>query len=330
MLKVALPVAGTGSRLRPFTLTKPKCLLSIAGKTLLEHIFDSFAGLEVSGKILVAGYLSDDIEAFVGQHGWSDTKVVLQEWPQGLGEAISLCLPEVSDDEALLIILGDTLFEADLSFLATSTTNVLMTRKVEDPRRFGVAVKDENGRVTKLVEKPQQFISDEALVGIYYIKDVALLRKALTELIEHDERTRGEFQLTDALQKMVAAGADFRTSPLESWLDCGTPETLLATNGHVLAKHSEEFSGHEFAGTTIIPPCYIGKNVSIYDSTIGPNVTIDDGVRIATSKLSDCLVNENAKIENSELKNSIIGEKACVSGLRGSFFLGDFSKATSI
>lgn len=330
MLKVALPVAGTGSRLRPFTLTKPKCLLSIAGKTLLEHIFDSFAGLEVSGKILVAGYLSDDIEEFVETRGWSDTKVVLQERPQGLGEAISLCLPEVSDSESLLIILGDTLFEADLSFLAHSTTNVLMTRKVEDPRRFGVAVKDESGRVTKLVEKPQEFISDEALVGIYYIKDVALLRKSLTELIANDERTRGEFQLTDALQKMVAAGAEFRTAPLESWLDCGTPETLLETNGLILEKHSEEFSGHEFAGTTVIPPCYIGKNVSIYDSVIGPNVTVDDGVRIASSKLSDCLVNEYAKIEDSELKNSIIGEKSRVTNFRGTVFLGDFSKATSL
>lgn len=321
-MKVILPVAGTGTRLRPFTLTRPKCLLSVAGKTLLEHICDSFASLNISGKILVAGYLSDCIETFVKEKNWLNTDIVLQQNPQGLGEAISLCMPIVSDDEPLLIILGDTLFEADLSFLANAKTNVLLTRKVKDPRRFGVAVKDESGKVTKLVEKPQQFVSDEALVGIYYIKDVAALRNSLNYLIENNIRTRGEFQLTDALQKMVEDGCDFRTSPLGAWLDCGTPETLLETNGIVLQK-SSLVSQPEFPGTTIIPPCYFGKGVEVTDSVIGPNVTLDDGVKIINSKISDCLIGNETVVENSSIKQSVLGECALVRNMQGRAFIGD-------
>lgn len=321
-MKVILPVAGTGTRLRPFTLTRPKCLLSIAGKTLLEHICDSFASLDVSGKVLVAGYLSDSIETFVKEKNWENTDIVLQQNPQGLGEAISLCMPIVSDDEPLLIILGDTLFEADLSFLAKAETNVLLTRKVNDPRRFGVAVKDESGKVTKLVEKPQEFVSDEALVGIYYIKDVAALRASLNYLIENNIRTRGEFQLTDALQKMVEDGADFRTSPLGAWLDCGTPETLLETNGIVLQKSNNNVKT-DFPGTTIVPPCYIGNNVEISNSTIGPNVTLDDGVKVSGSKLTDCLVGFNTVVENSNIKLSVLGENALVRNMQGRAFIGD-------
>lgn len=323
-MKVILPVAGTGSRLRPFTLTRPKCLLSIAGQTLIEHICDSFALLDVTGKILVAGYLSNCIEQFVKEKNWQNTKIVLQENPQGLGEAISLCMSSVSDDEPLLIILGDTLFEADLSFLATAETNVLLTRKVEDPRRFGVAVTDASGKVTKLVEKPQEFVSDEALVGIYYIKDVAALRASLNYLIENNIRTRNEYQLTDALQKMVADGYVFKTSPLAAWLDCGTPETLLETNGTVLAK-STKTSAPEFPNTTIIQPCYFGEGVEIKDSVIGPNVTVDAGVKIVSSKISDSLVGAGSVVENSDIKLTAIGENAVVRNMKGRGFIGDYT-----
>lgn len=321
-MKVILPVAGTGTRLRPFTLTRPKCLLSIAGKTLLEHICDSFKSLSVSGKVLVAGYLSDCIEDFVKTKNWQNTDIILQKNPQGLGEAISLCMPIVSDEEPLLIILGDTLFEADLSFLANAETNVLLTRKVKDPRRFGVAVKDADGKVVKLVEKTQEFVSDEALVGIYYIKDVALLRKSLNYLLENDIRTRGEFQLTDALQKMVEDGADFRTSPLTAWLDCGTPETLLETNGTVLQK-STLAPAPAFPDTKIIQPCYIGQNVEISGSTIGPNVTVDDGVKIKDSVISDSLIGCNTVVESSNIKLSVLGESASVRNMQGRAFIGD-------
>ena len=147
---------------------------------------------------------------------------------------MSLALPYVDDNEPLLIILGDTLFEADITALAHATENTLYTYRVQGPSRFGVAVIDSDGQIERLVEKPQEFVSDEAIVGIYYIKDVKQLKKALQHLISNDIRTRGEFQLTDALQMMIEQGCKFRTAPVNEWLDCGLPETLIAINTWLL------------------------------------------------------------------------------------------------
>jgi glucose-1-phosphate thymidylyltransferase len=160
------------------------------------------------------------------KRNFPNTRTVLQLNPQGLGEAIALCLPYLNDDEPVLIVLGDTLFDADLSFLKNESENVLMTREVEDPRRFGVAVTDSMGHITRLVEKPEIFVSREALVGIYYICDVAAWRSSLLRLIQENIRTRGEYQLTDALQMMLEAGSKFRTARIRSWLDCGTPGNI--------------------------------------------------------------------------------------------------------
>lgn len=324
-MKVILPVAGAGTRLRPFTLTRPKCLLPIAGKTLLEHIFDSFNGLDVSQKILVVGTLSEKIYEFSEKKSWKDVGFVEQNNPEGLGQAIALCDSFLKDDEPVLIILGDTLFKADLSFLAQSETNILFTRVVEDPRRFGVVVKNESGQVTKLVEKPKDFISNEALVGIYYIKDTAILRRSLKYLLENNIRTRGEFQLTDALQKMLEEGCDFRTSLLDSWLDCGTPEMLLETNGILLAEKQEDVS-FENSTSKIIPPCFIGENVEIIDSVIGPNVSLENGTRVVSSKIANSLVGENSIVENSEILDSALGEAVELEGVSGKVFLGDYSQ----
>lgn len=324
-MKVILPVAGAGTRLRPFTLTRPKCLFPIAGKTLLEHIFDSFNGLEVSQKILVVGVLAEKIYGYSEKKSWKDVGFVEQNNPEGLGQAIALCDSFLKDDEPVLIILGDTLFKADLSFLAHAETNVLFTRVVEDPRRFGVVVKDETGKVTKLVEKPKEFVSDEALVGIYYIRDTAALRQSLKYLLENNIRTRGEFQLTDALQKMVEDGSEFRTALLDSWLDCGTPEMMLETNGTLLAeKHAKvPFEGKS---STIILPCFIGENVEIVDSVIGPNVSLENGCRVISSKVTNALVGENSVIENSEIRDSALGESVVLNGVSGTVFLGDYSR----
>ncbi len=321
-MKVILPVAGTGSRLRPFTLTRPKCLLSIAGKTLLEHINESFASLQVSERVLIAGYLAENIQDFITEKKWENTHIVLQNNPQGLGEAIYLCREFLKDDEPVLIILGDTLFDADLSFVKESETNILWTRTVDDPRRFGVVECDDSGFVKRLVEKPQEFVSNEALVGIYYIKDVKALRSALQELIQNNERTNGEFQLTDALEKMLRAGSVFKTASLNYWFDCGTPATLLETNELILNKTNVE---REFPNTTIIPPCYFGQNVTIENSRIGPGVTIGDNVIIKNATLSETIVGDDSQIENASLKKSVLGENVVLKNYNGSAFLGDYS-----
>ena len=165
-MKIVLPVAGNGLRLRPYTENVPKCLLPVAGKTILDWIVEDSLSLKPTETIFITGYKAEAVDSFLEKRpAWGKTRAVVQSNPQGLGEAISLALPYVDDDEPLLIILGDTLFEADLSILHNVDENILYTYKVEDPRRFGVAVTDSTGRITRLVEKPQEFVSDEAIVG---------------------------------------------------------------------------------------------------------------------------------------------------------------------
>ncbi len=275
-MKIVLPVAGNGIRLRPYTENMPKCLLPVAGKTIIDWIVEGALFLKPSETIFITGYKASVVDDFLKRKPeWGAVRTVLQSNPQGLGEAISLALPYVNDDEPLLIILGDTLFEADLSILDKATENILYTFKVSDPKRFGVAVTDKNGHIERLVEKPQEFVSDEAIVGIYYIKDVKALKDALNYLMQNDIRTKGEFQLTDALERMIQGGCKFRTAPVEKWLDCGLVETLLETNAHVLERN--EKVAPKFEGSEIIMPCHFGKNVVVKNSKVGPNVSVGDG-----------------------------------------------------
>ena len=307
-MKIVLPVAGNGLRLRPYTENVPKCLLPGAGKTILDWIVDDSLSLKPSETIFITGYKAEVVDTFLTQRpAWGKTRTVVQSDPQGLGEAISLALPFVGDDEPLLIILGDTLFEADLSILPNVDENVLYTYKVEDPRRFGVAVTDGSGRIMRLVEKPQEFVSDEAIVGIYYIKDTKALKQCLKFLMDNNIRTKNEFQLTDALQMMLERGCKFRTAPVQKWLDCGLAETLLDTNAHVL-KRVDNSASVNLPGVKVIAPCYIGKDVKIENSTIGPNVSVGDGCVIENSTISNAVLWDAVKVSGQTLDNVIMHE----------------------
>lgn len=305
-MKVVLPVAGNGIRLRPYTEDRPKCLLPVAGKTIIDWIVEDVSCLNPSETIFITGYRADKMDEYLeSKPEWGRLRTVVQSNPQGLGEAISLALPYASDDEPLLIILGDTLFEADLNILKSASENILYTFKVENPKRFGVAVTDETGRIQRLVEKPQEFVSDEALVGIYYIKDVNALKESLKYIMDNNIRTRNEFQLTDALEMMIEKGCKFRTAPVKKWLDCGLVETLLDTNAQVLNRNdnSSEFN---ISGVTIVAPCHIGQNVKMDNCKIGPNVSIGDGCEISGCEISDAIVWDGVKIANGKVNNSVI------------------------
>ena len=307
-MKIVLPVAGNGIRLRPYTENLPKCLLPVAGKTILDWIVDDALFLKPSETIFITGYKASVVDEFLKQKPeWGAVRTVVQSNPQGLGEAISLALPYVNDDEPLLIILGDTLFEADLSILEKATENILYTFKVEDPKRFGVAVTDANGHIERLVEKPQEFVSDEAIVGIYYIKDVKALRESLDYLMKNDVRTKGEFQLTDALERMILGGCKFRTAPVQKWLDCGLVDTLLSTNAHVLQRNANA-SAQQYEGSEIVMPCYIGKNVVIKNSKVGPNVSVGDGCVIENSEVCDAILWDSVKVSGQKVANTVIHE----------------------
>ena len=307
-MKIVLPVAGNGLRLRPYTENVPKCLLPVAGKTILDWIVEDSLGLKPSETIFITGYKADVVDQFLTKRtAWGKTRTVIQSNPQGLGEAVSLALPYVDDDEPVLIILGDTLFEADLSILNGMDQNVLYTYKVEDPRRFGVAVTDSTGRIERLVEKPQEFVSDEAIVGIYYIKDTKVLKESLKYLMDNNIRTKNEFQLTDALEMMIEKGCRFRTAPVSKWLDCGLAETLLETNAHVL-NHYDNSASVNLPGVKVIAPCHIGKDVKIVNSTIGPNVSVGDGCVIENSTVKNAVLWDGVKVEGRTLDNVIVHE----------------------
>ena len=307
-MKIVLPVAGNGLRLRPYTENVPKCLLPVAGKTILDWIVEDSLGLKPSETIFITGYKADVVDQFLTKRtAWGKTRTVIQSNPQGLGEAVSLALPYVDDDEPVLIILGDTLFEADLSILNGMDQNVLYTYKVEDPRRFGVAVTDSTGRIERLVEKPQEFVSDEAIVGIYYIKDTKVLKESLKYLMDNNIRTKNEFQLTDALEMMIEKGCRFRTAPVSKWLDCGLAETLLETNAHVLNRYDNSASVN-LPGVKVIAPCHIGKDVTIVNSTIGPNVSVGDGCVIENSTVKNAVLWDGVKVEGRTLDKVIVHE----------------------
>ena len=306
-MKIVLPVAGNGIRLRPYTENMPKCLLPVAGKTIIDWIVEGALFLKPSETIFITGYKASVVDDFLKRKPeWGAVRTVLQSNPQGLGEAISLALPYVNDDEPILIILGDTLFEADLSILDKATENILYTFKVSDPKRFGVAVTDKNGHVERLVEKPQEFVSDEAIVGIYYIKDVKALKDALNYLMQNDIRTKGEFQLTDALERMIQGGCKFRTAPVEKWLDCGLVETLLETNAHVLERN--EKVAPKFEGSEIIMPCHFGKNVVVKNSKVGPNVSVGDGCVIENSEVCNAILWDSVKVLDKKLEKVVVHE----------------------
>ena len=307
-MKIVLPVAGNGLRLRPYTENVPKCLLPVAGKTILDWIVEDSLSLKPAETIFITGYKAEAVDSFLEKRpAWGKTRAVVQSNPQGLGEAVSLALPYVDDDEPVLIILGDTLFEADLSILHNVDENILYTYKVEDPRRFGVAVTDSTGRITRLVEKPQEFVSDEAIVGIYYIKDSKVLKQCLKYLMDNNIRTKNEFQLTDALQMMLEKGCHFRTAPVQKWLDCGLAETLLETNAHVL-KRIDNSASVNLPGVKVIAPCYIGKGVKIANSTIGPNVSVGDDCVIESSTISNAVPWDSVKVSGQTLDNVILHE----------------------
>jgi len=325
-MKVILPVAGVGTRLRPFTLHLPKCLLPVAGNTILGHIIDALADLPITEYIFVTGYQSDKVESYIqSSYGHLKSRFVLQENPQGLGEAIHLCADALDDNEPVLIILGDTLFDADLLAITHASTNVLCTRVVQDPARFGVAVTTPDGRITKLVEKPQTYVSNQALVGIYFIQDVAALRKSLAHLVANNMRTRNEYQLTDALQLMIEGGARFYSGQIRGWLDCGKHDAMLETNRLLLSK-AKTVERKSYPGSTIIEPCYIADDVEISNSIIGPHVSLHEGCSLKGVMLRDSVVAANCFLENSSLERSILGASVTVRRFHGSLNLGDHSE----
>ncbi len=319
-MKIVIPVAGEGRRLRPHTNTAPKPLFEVAGKPILAHILDPLLSLNIDEVIFVIGYLGNQIKEFVSQNYSFKSSFVNQDRLLGLGYAVSLALDNIEESD-LLIILGDTIAECDLGAFTTKADYVLGVKQVADPRRFGIAdIKD--GIVTKLVEKPKDPLGNFALIGIYYFKEIARLKSKLAKLIKSDKKTSGEIQLTDALQGMIESGTKFRSSEVSSWHDCGKKETILKSNEHFL--RSADFSG-SYNGSKIVPPVHISESAEISKSTIGPNVSIAGSVSISDSVIENSIIGESSTVKNADLKDSLIGRRVLIRNYKGTLNLGDNS-----
>ncbi len=322
-MKIIIPAAGEGLRLRPHTLTKPKPLLRLAGKTVIDYLLEPLVELEPSEVTMVVGYRGQQMADYVRRKYDFKLTTVEQDQLLGLGYAVQLALERMFLDEDVLIILADTIIQADFGAFVKAGDNVLALKEVEDPRRFGVAETSGNS-ITKLVEKPQAPKSNLAVVGLYYFSRPRTLLKALVALSDSGRRTAGEIQLTDALSDMLKSGEKFTPFSIDGWLDCGKRETMLETNAKLVAAspHTPDYLA-ESQGLQIEGAAWIGAEVKIENSTIGPNVTIYDDCKISSSRLQNCIIGPGCVITNSVLTDSILGENVSVHDQKGVFDVGD-------
>ena len=309
-MRAIIPVAGIGTRLRPHTYTLPKVLLNVAGKPILAHILDKIIAEGITEATIIVGHMSDKIREFVSTtYPQFPVTYVEQEDRMGLGHAIFLSRETITQDP-VLIILGDTIFDVDLRPVLGGRISALGVKEVDDPRRFGVA-ETRDGFITRLVEKPEKPASNLAVVGLYFIMDGRLLVRCLEDLVSQDIRTRGEYQLTDALQMMLERGERIKTFPVEGWYDCGKPETLLSTNRSLLEHHSTK---RDIEGVVINEPVYISPSAVLSNCVIGPYTSIGDNATVESAVVKNSIIGSQARVSLTLLENSIIGNESIVRG----------------
>jgi len=323
-MKAVIPVAGIGTRLRPHTHTQPKALIPVAGKPILAHIVDSLVDAGFNDFVFIIGYLGEKIQSYVeDNYSHLNCTYVTQTVREGIGHALWMAKEHIENEDELLIALGDTVFDMNMKDYMMTPHSALGTKKVEDPRRFGVVELGEDGFITRLVEKPSIPVSNMALVGIYKIKEVDSLMEALKYNIDNNIRTKNEFQLTDAMMRMIDKGIKFVNYNVENWFDCGKKDALLETNAILLKK--DEFVTHnlEFENTIIIQPVNIHASCRIKNSIIGPNVSIGEGTIVENSIVKESIIGLDAEIKNAVLHDSLIGNEASLRSLSQSLNLGD-------
>jgi glucose-1-phosphate thymidylyltransferase len=325
-VKVIVPAAGVGTRLRPQTHTLPKALLYVAGKPIISHILDEVKTLDISSVVVVVGYKGELIKEYV-QNGYPELKVdfVFQDERRGIGHAIYLTREIANTGEPLLVILGDTILRTDLKEITKAKGNALGVKEVEDPRRFGVA-ETKNGDILRLVEKPKNPASNLAVVGLYYLSDSTLLFDMLSEQIDKDIRSHGEYQITDVLQMMIDKGSRFTAFEIDEWFDCGKPETLLETNRRLLEDHTDS---PQIDGSIIVSPVSIAPSAKVMNSVIGPYVSIAANSNVENSIIRDSVVDQGASVTNCLLESSIIGSQAVIEGGFQKLNIGDSSEVIS-
>ncbi|MFK7756070.1 MAG: sugar phosphate nucleotidyltransferase [Flavobacteriales bacterium] len=330
-MKIIVPMAGMGKRMRPHTLTVPKPLLPIAGKPIVQRLVEDIARISHE-PISEIGFIIGDFGAEVEENLkaiakslGAEGKIFHQEEALGTAHAI-LCAQECLDGE-VIVAFADTLFKADFK-LDHTKDGVLWTQRIDNPEQFGVVKVDADGVITDFIEKPKEFVSDLAMIGIYYFKDGGVLKDELQYLIDNNIIKGGEYQLPDALKNMTEKGMKFAPGTVEDWLDCGNKNATVRTNKLVLHYNQDKNwvdSSVKLTNSVVIPPCYIGEGVSIENSVVGPHVSIGDHCRVEGSVISNSIVQTNTVIRNANLSNSMIGNYVDYTENSKELSLGDYS-----
>ena len=323
-MKVIIPLAGKGTRLRPHTHITPKPMLKIAGKPVIDYVMDDLERLgDVEQVIYITGHLKEKVEEYARSAYPFDAVFIEQKIQDGTAGAVALARPYV--DQPVFIIFVDTIFDADLSIVHhTDADGIIWVKTVEDYQRFGVVVSDADGNMTKIVEKPSTPISKRANIGLYYVRNWKLLYEGIDWTLRQP-KNKGEYYLTDAFQYMIDHGAKIRVIDVQGWYDAGEQGTLLETNRTMLERGRARRPGRVSAGVRIVDPVYVEDEVELESCTIGPNVSISAGSRVKGSELRDTIVGAGSVVTNSVLSQSLIGDAAVVDGAHGQVNVSDHS-----
>ncbi len=332
-MKIIVPMAGMGKRMRPHTLTVPKPLIPVAGKPIVEHLVEDIIKVchePVDEVAFVVGRFGEDVERMlkeIAERQGAKGTICYQDEPLGTAHAI-LCAGDALTGN-VVIAFADTLFKVDQIGDTSAVDGIIWTSKIEDPRMFGVVKLDDNGVITDFVEKPQTFVSDLAIIGIYYIKDGDNFRSELQFLIDNDIRDKGEYQITNALENMKQKGLQLRSATVQEWLDCGNKDATVFTNSRVLELKPDSAMTHtsndNIRNSLVIEPCYIGENVVLENSVIGPHVSVGADTEISDSRISNSIIQTNSKVSGSVMTNSMVGNHVILEGSISEVSIGDYT-----
>jgi len=335
-MKIIVPMAGRGSRLRPHTLTVPKPLIPVAGKPIVHRLVEDIAKVldqpidEIAFILGDPAFFGDDIvESLEGLAKSLNAKASIyrQDQPLGTGHAIMSAKESLSGPA--VVAYADTLIKADFK-LDKDADAVIWTKKVANPEAFGVVNLNDKNEIIELVEKPKEFVSDQAVIGIYYFKDIAVLKEKLEEVLDENLMHGGEYQINDGIKKMMAEDRVFKTGTVDEWMDCGNKNVTVETNGRMLNflhQDGEKLISDsvKITNSEITEPCYIGENVELVNAKIGPNVSVGDGTKITDAEVKNSLIQTFAEVRNAKLDNAMVGNFAKFDGNFTQISIGDYS-----
>jgi glucose-1-phosphate thymidylyltransferase len=326
-MKVVIPMAGYGTRLRPHTWSRPKPLLRLADKLVIDHILDTFITIpDVLAKefIFIVGYLGEKIESYM-QTAHPDLHVTFVQQPEMRGQSHAISLAKDVLDGPMLVIYSDTLIETDFSFLSTETAEAITwVKAVPDPRRFGVASLGSDGWVTHLVEKPPDVDNNLALVGCYYFNSSADLLHAIDEQMQRNIALKGEFFLADAVNIMLEHGLKMRVHHVDIWLDAGTPDDVLKTNRYLLDHgHANTVDANGHKNSVFLPPVFIHPTASVENSVIGPHTVVGANCKLDHCIIRDSIIDDSTEMSNAIIDHSLIGREVKIHGHPGILNVGD-------